>query len=328
MPKLKSILPLLLLFTLTLTASIPPSNTNTPYAQVITESKNGTDVHYTYGNDLISNGSSFYLTDALGSTRGLVGTSETLTDSYDYTPYGEIASHVGTSENNFLFTGEQFDKETEYYYLRARYYSPTSSRFLTRDTYDGVAGNPITQNHYLYANANPLMYTDPSGNMSMLGLTAGIAIRGILSATIRSAPILARSSRKMKIWNVYTYTTLWTPHMYMYIGKKNSSIGFRYDVGADDGWGGVLTAKLGSLIPGFIVKNRTINGVTSGGEPLKGIKAKITRFTPIQKLIWEALVLRGSADKCKINYSLAGTNCISWTVRATAQAIAISKLPI
>jgi len=52
-------------------------DTNTHYAQVISESNGGTDVHYTYGNDLISNGGSFYLTDALGSTRGLVDTSET-----------------------------------------------------------------------------------------------------------------------------------------------------------------------------------------------------------------------------------------------------------
>ena len=30
-------------------------------------------------------------------------------------PYGELASHNGTSENSFLFTGEQLDKETGNY---------------------------------------------------------------------------------------------------------------------------------------------------------------------------------------------------------------------
>jgi len=54
--------------------------TNTPYAQVITESKeNGTEIHYTYGNDLVSDGSHYFLTDALGSTRGLVDSAESLT---------------------------------------------------------------------------------------------------------------------------------------------------------------------------------------------------------------------------------------------------------
>jgi len=139
-------------------------DTNTPYAQVITESKaNGTEVHYTYGNDLIGNGSNYFLTDALGSTRGLTDSEQNLTDIYTYTPYGELKDHNGTSENSFLYTGEQLDSETDDYYLRARYYSPNSARFLTRDTYDGTAGDPVTQNHYLYGNSNPALFVDPSG---------------------------------------------------------------------------------------------------------------------------------------------------------------------
>jgi len=48
-------------------------DSNTPYAQVITESKaNGTTIEYTYGNDLVGDGTHYFLTDALGSTRGLV----------------------------------------------------------------------------------------------------------------------------------------------------------------------------------------------------------------------------------------------------------------
>ena len=142
---------------------------NTPYAQVITENKaDGTTIEYTYGNDLLSDGTHSFLTDALGSTRGLVDSSEALTDSYAYTPYGELANHEGASENSFLFTGEQLDFETSNYYLRARYYSPNSSRFLSRDTYDGTMDSPVSQNHYLYAGSNPSMYVDPSGHMSMM----------------------------------------------------------------------------------------------------------------------------------------------------------------
>ena len=104
------------------------------------------------------------LTDALGSTRGLVDSSESLTDSYDYKLYGELASHIGSSQNSFLFTGEQFDAGTNNYYLRARYYSPSLTRFLSRDTYDGKASDPLSQNHYLYAGGNPIIYVDPSGH--------------------------------------------------------------------------------------------------------------------------------------------------------------------
>jgi len=158
-------------------------DTNTAYAQVITESKtNGTKIEYTYGNDLINNGSSFFLTDALGSTRGLVDSNENLTDSYTYTPYGTLSDHNGTSNNNFLFTGEQRDSESNDYYLRARYYSPESGRFLTRDSYDGTSGNPITQNHYLYGNGNPLRFVDPSGHMSMMELSLSTNLQNSLKS--------------------------------------------------------------------------------------------------------------------------------------------------
>jgi len=157
---------------------------NTAYAQVITESKSdGTQIEYTYGNDLLSDGTHNFLTDALGSTRGLVDSSETLTDSYVYTPYGKLASHDGNATNSFLFTGEQLDSETEDYYLRARYYSSNSGRFLTRDSYDGrAAGSPLSQNHYLYAHGNPVMYIDPSGHFIGGFASVGMSIMSTIGS--------------------------------------------------------------------------------------------------------------------------------------------------
>jgi len=40
---------------------------------------------------------------------------------------------------------------------------------------------PVTQNHYLYGNGNPLTYVDPSGRMTMMGLSGFIRIMGSLS---------------------------------------------------------------------------------------------------------------------------------------------------
>jgi len=91
-------------------------------------------------------------------------------------PYGELQDHTGDSQNSFLYTGEQYDQETQNYYLRARYYDPSNTRFLTRDTYDGTIAEPITQNHYAYANSNPTKYIDPSGNMSMMEITYSMGI--------------------------------------------------------------------------------------------------------------------------------------------------------
>jgi len=148
-------------------------DTNTPYAQVITESKeDGTKIGYTYGNDLLHNGTHFYLTDALGSTRGLVDSGEKLTDSYSYTPYGELSEHNGTSLNEFLYTGEQLDSETDNYYLRARYYSPQQARFTSIDPFEGRMYEPNTLNDYIYAGGNPILYTDPSGEVFDYSITS------------------------------------------------------------------------------------------------------------------------------------------------------------
>ena len=170
-------------------ANVPPQITNTPFAKVITESKDdGTTIAYTYGNALLSDGEHSFLADALGSTRGLADSTGALTDSYVYTPYGKLANHDGTSENSLLFTGEQFDSETDNYYLRARYYNPTTTRFLSRDTYDGKLIDPISQNHYLYAGADPVMYVDPSGHFFGGMMSLGI---GIMSTIVSGYPRIA-----------------------------------------------------------------------------------------------------------------------------------------
>jgi RHS repeat-associated protein len=51
----------------------------------------------------------------------------------------------------------------ELLYLRARYYAPGMGRFLTKDRWEGNGNQPITFNHWVYANANPALYTDPTG---------------------------------------------------------------------------------------------------------------------------------------------------------------------
>jgi RHS repeat-associated protein len=104
-----------------------------------------------------------------------------LTDSYDYKPYGELLAHNGTSDNDFLFTGEQLDQETDNYYLRARYYSPNFTRFLSRDSYDGTLDSPLSQNHYLYAGGNPVLFVDPSGHMNMMSLSINMELMTTLS---------------------------------------------------------------------------------------------------------------------------------------------------
>ena len=75
---------------------------------------------------------------------------------------------TGDTDNDYLYTGEQYNESTGLYYLRARYMSLETGTFTTMDTYAGTLDNPVSLHKYLYANGNPVMYTDPTGNFSLM----------------------------------------------------------------------------------------------------------------------------------------------------------------
>jgi len=78
-----------------------------------------------------------------------------------------IGEVVGRSS---FYRGEQYDPDLGLYYLRARYYNPSTGRFMSRDPLDGDAIDPATLHKYLFANGNPVNLSDPSGKSSV-GLT-------------------------------------------------------------------------------------------------------------------------------------------------------------
>ncbi len=62
------------------------------------------------------------------------------------------------SQSPFLFAGQQFDRETGWYYMRQRYYAPDIGRFISPDPI-GIAGG---LNLYAYA-SDPINQSDPLG---------------------------------------------------------------------------------------------------------------------------------------------------------------------
>jgi RHS repeat-associated protein len=141
---------------------------NRDHAQVLVETTGSTIVTYGYGHDLISQtrpgtGTRFYQYDGQLSTRQLTSTTGGVTDSYTYDAFGVLLSATGSTPNNYLYTGEQLDPNVGFYYLRARYYNQNTGRFITTDPFQGNIFEPVSLHHYLYANANPLSYIDPSG---------------------------------------------------------------------------------------------------------------------------------------------------------------------
>jgi len=150
-------------------------------AQVVRESDStGTTLRtYVIGLGLISftegGAVRYYLTDALGSTRALSDQTGAVTDTYLYSAYGVLLVHTGSSDNSFLFAGQQQDGSSGLVYLRARYYDPATARFLSRDSFAGSDQLPLSLNKYLYASANPVNLTDPSGNDDLAEEGIGLA---------------------------------------------------------------------------------------------------------------------------------------------------------
>ena len=144
----------------------------TGYPQVLDELTNGVVTRtYTYGLQRISQDQvienlwtpSFYGYDGGGNVRQLTNSLGTVTDKYEYDAFGNDVYHTGTTPNNYLYRGEQYDSDLGLYYLRARYYNPATGRFLSRDPLNGNAFDPKTLHKYLYAGGDPVNATDPTG---------------------------------------------------------------------------------------------------------------------------------------------------------------------
>ncbi len=103
-----------------------------------------------------------------------------------YNQYGGrdySASSIGNI-NPFRYRGYYYDTETGFYYLQTRYYDPTICRFINADNYELVselASVPGQLNMYAYCGNNPIMYTDPSGEL--VGWAIALIVAGILLFT-------------------------------------------------------------------------------------------------------------------------------------------------
>ena len=147
----------------------------TGYAQVTQEeASNGAPLEqYVYGLEQIArlqvNGTPptvYYVYDGHGSVRALTDQTGAVTDTYDYDAFGNLIHSTGTTPNNYLFAGEQFDPDLNLYYNRARYLNTSTGRFWSMDTDEGDDESPISLHKYLYASAEPVNRVDPSGNES------------------------------------------------------------------------------------------------------------------------------------------------------------------
>jgi len=103
--------------------------------------------------------------DVLGSTVLLTDEAGKVVQKYKYDVFGSLTGKTGLAETKYLYTGQEYDFESELYYYNARYYNPQLGRFISRDEFAGKDGDSVSKNRYVYVKNNPFKYVDPSGKI-------------------------------------------------------------------------------------------------------------------------------------------------------------------
>ncbi|MFY0990975.1 RHS repeat domain-containing protein [Halomonas sp. C05BenzN] len=123
--------------------------------------------------------------DHLGTPQVLTDDTSAIAWEAHYWPFGDAIT-TGILTFNLRFPGQYHDAETGLHYNWHRYYDPQTGRYLTSVPIGLVGG----LNPYLYAEANPLFFTDPEGLMApqLIGGGAGLVV-GFLASYINGASI-------------------------------------------------------------------------------------------------------------------------------------------
>ena len=136
----------------------------------------------------------YYLRDALGSVRGIIGgrfNREDDREFYNYDVYGRLSiqnPEESVSGNPYLFAGYHYDAETELYHTLRRTYDPETGRWLQIDPIGYADG----MNLYGYVRSNPVTYFDPFG-LSCVGGACGVGslkddLIGLLASGFADGP--------------------------------------------------------------------------------------------------------------------------------------------
>lgn len=104
-----------------------------------------------------------YVHDTLGNTIGLMDSAGTMTDRWEYWPYGEVVSRTGTNPTPLTFLGVigYFqDVLSKLFYVRARHLRVDLARWLTSDPFWP------SELAFAYAWSGPVQIADPTGHAS------------------------------------------------------------------------------------------------------------------------------------------------------------------
>ncbi|MFF5206363.1 LamG-like jellyroll fold domain-containing protein [Streptosporangium sp. NPDC000396] len=90
----------------------------------------------------------------------------TLVDSTAYDPFGRITAQTGT-KRSLGYQGEYTDPDSGKVNMHARWYQANTAGFASRDSMTLNPKPSVQANRYAYANAGPLVATDPTGHSAL-----------------------------------------------------------------------------------------------------------------------------------------------------------------
>lgn len=155
-----------------------------PVASLRPRAAGGTDIYYIHP-------------DHLGTPRQITDSQNRIVWRWDSVePFGtelpnEDPDGDGVKfEFNLRFPGQYYDKETGRHYNWFRDYDPGTGRYTTSDPIGLMGGN----NRWTYVDGNPVAFTDPTGESSLL-MGLGIGALGV-GAVLMSPPAQSKAAVK------------------------------------------------------------------------------------------------------------------------------------
>lgn len=144
------------------------------------EIRDSTPIKYIYGESglaAVSKGGTDYsvITDRLGYTRA-VAECRKIIQAYHYKPFGEAIKVIQDSDLvRLLFGNYEFDSLAGLYHAGARYYDPSSYRFLSTDL-EGEFTSP-----YIFCGNDPFSMHDETGQSSWFAALIGAVVGVVLT---------------------------------------------------------------------------------------------------------------------------------------------------
>jgi RHS repeat-associated protein len=123
----------------------------------------------------VSIGGERLLHDALGSVVGRVGSGSATLFRYD--AWGGFRGNAPSgNEPSAAYAGQHWDADSGLSYAQQRWYDPKVGRFLSEDPVAGDPANPAGLHAFGYANGNPLVFVDPSGEKGFFDFFTKLAM--------------------------------------------------------------------------------------------------------------------------------------------------------